>query len=108
MYENLEQHHYPQIDLSRKIQTIKGKCSFIGQLFVYNGQVSETTKNPEGVGIRVLSNGHIMEGCWANDKLNGYGRTITSQGCYIGDFKDDMMHGYGSLTLRNGEKYVGQ
>ena len=49
-----------------------------------------------------------MEGCWANDKLNGYGRTITSQGCYIGDFKDDMMHGYGSLTLRNGEKYVGQ
>ena len=49
-----------------------------------------------------------MEGCWENDKLNGFGRTITSEGCYIGDFKDGKMHGFGTYYHKDGRKYIGQ
>ena len=87
---------------------IRGEYKYSGHIWVYTGHVSQTTKQPEGVGIKVSSNGIIKEGCWENDKLNGFGRTIISAECYIGDFKNDKMHGFGTFYHKDGKKYIGQ
>ena len=39
---------------------------------------------------------HIWEGQFEDDKLNGFGRWLHSDGeCYIGYWKDSKRHGYG-------------
>ena len=45
---------------------------------------------------------------------NGHGQYIWRENNpgtnkdYIGDWRDDKMHGYGTLQLKNGDKYQGQ
>jgi len=49
-------------------------------------------------------------GEFKNNKMHGQGTFTMGDGSkYIGEYKDDMMHGEGTITFANGEeKYVGE
>ena len=42
-----------------------------------------------------------------NGKQSGYGRWISNDSYYVGDYKDDKRHGQGTYVHRNGTTYVG-
>ena len=42
---------------------------------IYLGQLKEGTDIQEGIGIMVISNGDIFEGCWKDDYWEGKGRS---------------------------------
>ena len=51
----------------------------------------------------------IFEGFLINNRANGYGRHIKPDGeYYVGDWKDDALHGSGYLLNANGSSYEGE
>ena len=47
--------------------------------------------------------GHLWEGLWLDDQLNGFGRQVWSAGYYIGLWKNGKKHGKGCLFNANGK-----
>ena len=67
-----------------------------------------TDDTPHGIGIRVLSNGVILEGYWKDGWLYGRGRYIDDDGgYYIGEFKEGSLNGEGTYYTKDGHKYTG-
>ena len=53
-------------------------------------------------------NGDKYIGDWKDDGMHGQGTsTYTSGDKYVGEFKDNNRHGQGTYTYGNGDKYVG-
>ena len=55
----------------------------------------------------------VFAGCISGDCSNGYGTYIFSEeewkgDKYVGEWKNDKMHGHGAYTYANGNKYVGE
>ena len=46
--------------------------------------------------------------CTNGNCINGYGTYIYSQWTYVGQFKDNQIHGEGTLTFNGGNKYIGE
>ena len=72
VYNKLGQHNYETKDPDN-IKEYFGDSRF--GTYIYVGQVKEGTDEREGVGICVSQNGCIQEGEWKDDMLHGYGRT---------------------------------
>ena len=71
VYSKLGQHTYShQLDSKRPLQINRGTLTS-GNKYIYFGQLEEGTNNKDGVGIRVDSDGAIIEGCWKNGNANG-------------------------------------
>ena len=63
VYSKLGQHTYShQLDSKSPLQINRGTFPS-GTKYIYFGQLEEGTNNKDGVGIRVDSNGAIIEGC---------------------------------------------
>jgi len=45
--------------------------------------------------------------CIEGDCINGYGTYTLDGSKYVGEFKDGLEHGQGTLTWKSGGKYVG-
>lgn len=62
----------------------------------YMGQISKDSNLREGMGVCVYENKRIYEGFWLNDKRQGRGFEIFSNGStYIGDYKEGKVTGKG-------------
>ena len=67
-----------------------------------------------GKGTLNLKSGDKYVGDFKNGMLNGHGKYTWSENragdCkdYIGDFRDNNKHGYGTLQFKTGDKYQGQ
>jgi hypothetical protein len=61
------------------------------------------------VGTVTGPSGEKYVGEFRDDKLHGQGTFTASNGVkYVGEFRDDKMHGQGTLTFPDGAKYVGE
>lgn len=95
--------------------------------YYYVGGFKNNSRDGEGItkysgpgkSIQIYENagcktsGHIlvkvMSGMWKNDGLNGKGSVVFNDNTeYVGDFEDNLFHGYGILTCSNGDNYMGQ
>ena len=84
---------------------------------IYEGEWRDDT--PDGIGRWNYPNGDVYEGSLTKGKRNGYGKLVCKPACklvcepgcghgdkYVGTFKDDKMHGRGTLQRYcKGEKY---
>ena len=60
-------------------------------------------------GTYTWDNGNQYVGEWKDDEMHGQGTlTFTSGNKYVGAFKDGMYHGQGTYTWVNGDHYVGE
>jgi hypothetical protein len=94
---------------------------------VYIGQFKENY--PDGQGTRKMADGSEESGAWRQGEFlgtsltvrgkvgcvdgdceNGQGTYVYKEGSakYIGTFKDETPHGYGTCTYANGDVYVGE
>ena len=94
----------------------KEEFEFLGK---YQGDVNEGGK-PHGVGCFTFLNGEkyeglcsfliliIFKGTWKNGKFDGIGRYYWPNNTkYYGEFKNDMIHGYGVCYYLDGGIYQG-
>ena len=49
----------------------------------------------------------VIEGHWEESKLNGLAEMTNKSQRYIGEWKDDMVHGKGKETISTKEFYAG-
>ena len=60
-------------------------------------------------GTYTFANGDKYVGEFKEDKIHGQGTyTYANGGKYIGEYKDDKRHGQGTYTFTDGGKYVGE
>ena len=80
----------------------EGLGTFYGDTQIYEGY----WKNDVFMGIscrKILRTGEVYEGECINWQREGKGKMITSSGiCYIGDWKENKMHGHGTITFPSG------
>jgi hypothetical protein len=63
----------------------------------------------KGFGILIYPNGHVHQGYWSEDKLNGRGRFVSEAGdyfegkilFYLGNFVNGLANGYGKLVTQS-------
>jgi len=78
----------------------------------YEGEFQDD--NPHGYGIAVYPGGGRDEGCWVNGDLNGYCVSHFSpddedeRESYMGEFKDNVMHGKGEMRWTDGVRVITQ
>ncbi|CDW77973.1 protein kinase domain containing protein [Stylonychia lemnae] len=77
---------------------------------IYQGEYDTITKQRDGRGRYILSDGGVYDGFWKNDQRDGYGRLIIFDGdYYIGEQKDGNKNGYGKYYhYISGNIYEGQ
>lgn len=73
-----------------------------------NHQESGEWRQGEFVGSSLIESGKA--GCIQGDCADGKGTYIYKEGSakYVGDFKNDLPHGYGICTYANGDRYRGE
>ena len=76
---------------------------------LYEGLWNSESDQIEGLGVRVISDGSLIESFFVAGKANGRGRRITHQDkeVYNGNWVDDLRHGEGLLTTEEGTQYTG-
>ena len=71
-------------------------------------QGTETSKWTHCIGVQIQAN-YVFIGEWADGMIHGYGTVSFSNGDkYIGEFKDDTFNGQGTYNFPNGDSYVGE
>ncbi|CDW80583.1 morn repeat protein [Stylonychia lemnae] len=76
---------------------------------IYQGEYDYITKQSDGRGRYIQSDGNVYDGFLKQDKRDGYGRSIFVEGDYhIGEYKDDKFHGQGRYYWKDGQIYEGQ
>lgn len=75
---------------------------------MFRGWINESTKRPDGVGIKVHKKSSMYEGYFKDGLCHGLGRGITSRGeVYQGMFDCDEMDGFGMFYWPDGRIYEG-
>ena len=60
-------------------------------------------------GAYTYDEGDKYVGEWKDDKMHGHGTYTTGSGeFYVGEFKGSKFHGHGTYTFDDGDKYVGE
>ena len=74
----------------------------------YKGELLDGNRHGEGIYYYV--NGDIYEGNWKNNKKDGEGTLVyqNDSRTYVGQFKNDLFNGWGTLHIIGGEKYEGE
>ena len=99
---------------------------------IYRGQLNPATRQREGLGVLVYTNGRTYEGEWLKNRRHGRGYEFFSNGnsyhgthedgkangkgvyqwkhgeVYDGEWMKGIKHGYGVWKGQNGESYIGQ
>ncbi|CDW89815.1 camk family protein kinase [Stylonychia lemnae] len=76
---------------------------------MYQGEYDKVTKQRDGRGRFIDSDGDVYDGLWKNGQSDGYGRLMNINGdYYIGELKDGKMNGYGKYYSKDGNIYEGQ
>jgi hypothetical protein len=71
-------------------------------------EIYDDRKMPDGHGTFTIPGGTKYVGEWKDDKMHGQGTLTTASGeKYVGEYKDDKMHGQGTMTNAYGE-YIGE
>lgn len=79
----------------------------------YDGPYNERGEK-HGVGRLVWRNGDTYEGSFVNDLREGHGRLLFASregptgGKYVGEWRNNQMHGNGTRKYPNGDCYVGE
>ena len=74
---------------------------------IRNGRFDQLD-NKQGQFIVKWVNGDIYEGNYKDDLMHGYGKMTWADGAvYEGNYKDDVKYGYGKMTWANGDIYEG-
>lgn len=74
----------------------------------YEGQINKETKQREGRGNVVFSDGSYYEGYWKADLASGRGRLIHTNGdFYEGEFESGQQNGYGRFMSTDNFLYEG-
>lgn len=94
-----------------EIVTMNGKFVFVDDS-MYEGEYIEVNsiKIRNGQGIFVSNGGYEQyNGNWKDDMMNGYGEyTFSSGSIYKGTFKDNLFDGNGEYVFADGSKYNGE
>jgi hypothetical protein len=62
-----------------------------------------------GRGTMLFTNGEFLTGSWTNNKINGKGTNLTSDGTfYVGDFKNGVKSGEGIMIYKNNGFMIGE
>lgn len=78
----------------------------LGRLCIYLGQWTNDKRN--GVGIILITNGDEYRGDWKNDQKSGKGILHLANGdVYAGSWVNDKMDGQGNYSWANGDRYNG-
>ena len=72
----------------------------------YDGEFKEDLK--DGFGVTKYKDGSLYEGNWKEDQICGYGSLTMADKKYDGYWKDGGMDGHGELVWANGMRYFGQ
>lgn len=98
-------HKYPPLSDRIKVVTIQVRFPNMAEYF---GEWNADTKERHGRGIQVWVDKTAYHGMWKNDKINGFGKMVLSNGEYYeGEFVDDKAEGNGVYVSNNGGVYVG-
>jgi hypothetical protein len=78
----------------------------VNEELTYKGYVDKDGL-PEGVGMRIRSDGYKDYGEWHLNNIHGCGKVDDIYGSYWGEFKDNNNEGYGTYEGANGDRYIG-
>lgn len=78
-------------------------------IWIYKGDFEDDKMTGKGE-KQLFMQDKIYQGVFADGKLNGKGKILwkIKGHKYIGDCKDNIMHGTGTFHYQNGSKYIGQ
>ncbi|CDW85669.1 morn repeat protein [Stylonychia lemnae] len=74
----------------------------------YQGEIDSYTRQPDGRGRSIYSDGQLQEGIWQDGKLRGLGRQIDPKGSYyVGEFQNCRRNGKGQYVFPSGSMQEG-
>ena len=82
-----------------------------GETYTWSGGCVDGKVSGTGRGVWHLPDGgqQVEEGSWRDGKSHGYGTlTLADGNRYEGNWREDKPHGYGTFTLADGNRYEGQ
>ncbi len=87
----------------------KGTCAFSGNIANNNYDGYWQNNKMNGKGILIFSNGNKYEGMWEDDNIHGEGVLTRVDGSiiYKGDWINSKRHGVGIFIWTNGDRYEG-
>ena len=74
---------------------------------LYVGLFQEDTLNGKGIKY-ILDKDSLYKGDFKNFKRHGYGKYYKDLSIYEGEFNCDKKHGQGKITLKTGDTYIGE
>lgn len=77
---------------------IVGTISY-NSLGVYTGDLLNNI--PDGIGELIYTNGEIYVGSWENGHKSGNGKYVKKMWTYLGNFKNDLMHGFSTIAFKH-------
>ena len=84
------------------------KGVYVGELKEVSCYIWYKCKEPNGHGTKTWKNGKKYVGEFKDGMFYGQGTLTDNLGTYEGEFRDGKHHGQGTLTWTDGSSYIGQ
>jgi len=94
---------------TRRVESLEIQDRY-GEWGTYTGLICCESGKPSGSGRLVYHRyGRWYQGDWVHGRWTGQGRLRNGKGdLYEGGFKNDRIHGFGTITFRDGRKFKGK
>src|SRR5579871_3372914 len=105
---NVRRNSYAKWAVISAIATV-GIASAAILIYQYASSLGDRDIQPDGLGVKIFSNGCQYTGNFYNNFMHGTGVYSCPDGNkYDGDWKDGLQHGNGVYTWPSGSKYKGE